>query len=129
MARYTREQVQELEKNKYIEKCSEKYITFTQECKNKVLELDKQWMFHREIFQTLWFPEYITQSRVTKLSLDRWKRKLKNKWAIWFEDTKKWRKKKEVDFEKMSLEEQNKYLRAENAYLKELKKLIEWKYP
>lgn len=30
---YTDEQRNELLKNKYIEKCTEKYITFTKECK------------------------------------------------------------------------------------------------
>jgi hypothetical protein len=45
-------------------------------------------------------------------------------------ELKKWRPKKEkIDFETMSLEEQNKYLQAENTYLKELHKTIYWHYP
>ena len=128
--KYTFLQIKELSKNKYIAKYSEKYITFTKECKLKVLELDKQWIFHRNIFKMLWFPEYITNSRVTKLSLDRWRNILKNKWLSWFEESKKWRKKKEkIDLSKMNLKEQNIYLKTKIAYLEELHKSIYWDYP
>lgn len=123
MSKYTKSQVQELERNKYIEKCSEKYIKFTQECKHMVLELNNSWMFHRDIFKFLWFPEYIINSRVAKLSLDRWKNKMKIKWKTWFDDTKKWRKKIETNPKKMSKDEYIEYLEMKLEIFEELKNM------
>ena len=125
--KYNNEQIKELGNNKYVKSCTNKNVNFTKKFKVKVLELDKQWMFHREIFKLLWFPEYIFNSRIPKLSLDRWKVNINKKWII---EENKWRKKKEIiDFDKMTLEEQNEYLKTKVAYLEELNKLIDWGYP
>jgi hypothetical protein len=39
---YTKEQIKELENNLSVKKCSEKYITFTDEFKTKAIELNKK---------------------------------------------------------------------------------------
>lgn len=123
---YTDIQVQELSNNKYVEKCSKKYITFTKDCKIEFLKLSQERIFYRDIFKILWFPDYIVQSKIPERSYNRWKRNLQN----WILESKKGRKKKEkTDISKMTLEEQNEYLRAEVAYLKELHKQIYWHYP
>ena len=125
--KYNNEQIKELESNKYIKSCTNKNINFTKECKIKVLELNKKWIFTKEIFQSLWFPEYVINSKIPSKSLDRWKRNIKIKWLI---EENKWRKKKEkFDVSKMSKDEYIEYLETENAILKELKKLIDWEYP
>lgn len=125
--KYTQEQINELLKNKYVKSCTSKNITFTKELKEEALELEYKWIFRKEIFKNLWFPEYVYNSMIPTKSIDRWKRNLNKKWII---EESKWRKKKEkIDFNNMTLEEENEYLKAENAYLKELKKLIEWNYP
>lgn len=128
MPKYTKEQTKELELNKYVESCSEKYIKFTQEFKHLVLKLNKSWMFHRDIFKTLWFPEYIINSRIPKLSLDRWKNKMKHKWKEWFDDIKKWRKKAEENPQKMSKDEYIEYLEMKLEIFEELKNMTD-KYP
>ncbi len=125
--KYNNEQIKELESNKYVKSCTNKNINFTKECKIKVLELNKKWIFTKEIFQSLWFPEYVFNSKIPSKSLDRWKRNIKIKWLI---EENKWRKKKEkFDVSKMSKDEYIEYLETENAILKELKKLIDWEYP
>ena len=127
---YTREQILELLSNENVKDCSSKYITFTDAFKVKALELDNKWIYHRKIFEDSGFPEYIYHSKTPKISLGNWRHKLKNKWLSWLVQTKKWRKKKQkIDIAKMTLEEQNEYLRTENAYLKELHKTVYWHYP
>ncbi len=125
--KYSNKQRSELLKNKYVRNCTNKNITFTKECKIEALKLEKQWIFRKDIFQELWFPEYVYNSKIPTKSIDRWKRNINRKWII---EESKWRKKKEkFDISKMSKDEELEYLRAENAYLKELKKLVEWNYP
>ena len=124
---YTKGQITELENNQYVKSCTNKNINFTKECKLKVLELNKKWIFIKEIFEKLWFPEYIINSNIPSKSVDRWKRNMNIKWII---EEKKWRKKKEkFDLSKMTKNEELEYLRAKVAYLEELKKLVDWDYP
>lgn len=72
---YTHSQQQELQENIYVEKVSEKYITFTDTCRQKALDLDIQGVYFRDIFSSLGFPEYIVHSEVPKICLKRWRRK------------------------------------------------------
>lgn len=127
---YTKEQIKELENNLSVKKCSEKYITFTDEFKTKAIELNKKWYVSKEIFIKFWFPEYIICSQVPWESLKRWRFKAKHEWISSLNNTKKWRKKKEYfDVSKMTKDEYIEYLETENAVLKELKKLVDWEYP
>ena len=75
---YTEDQIQEVLKNKYVKNCSSKYITFTDEFKIKVLELDKKWIYHRKIFEDFWFPEYIINSNLIPSIVWSWRYKMKN---------------------------------------------------
>lgn len=125
-----KKQVEELMKNKYVKDCTQKYISFTDEFKIKVLELDNKWIYHRKIFKELWFPEYICISDVVNRTLRNLRHNVKTKWKDFLLESKKWRKKVEnVDINKMTLLEQNEYLKTENAVLKEIYKLKYWKYP
>jgi hypothetical protein len=95
-----------------------------------LLQLGDKWLFHREIFDKLWFPEYITKSNVPWRTYTRYKNIKKINWLIWLIWTKKWRPTKEkVDVSKMSSEEKIIYLETENAYLKELHKTAYGHYP
>lgn len=120
--KYNEEQIQELERNKYVRKCSSRYITFTDEFKIKWLELNKNWKHHKEIFKEFWFPEYIINSQIPKDTFDRLRYQSKHKWILW----KKWRKKKEkIDFENMTKDEELEYLRAKVAYYEEIAKYLD----
>lgn len=128
--KYSKKQVEELLKNKYVKDCTQKYISFTDEFKIKVLELDNKWIYHRKIFKELWFPEYICISDVVNRTLRNLRHNVKTKWKDFLLESKKWRKKVEnIDINKMTLLEQNEYLKTENAVLKEMYKLKYWKYP
>ena len=127
---YTNSQIEELESNIYVEKCTTKQIRFTNEFKIELLKLSDKWIFYREIFKKLWFPEYVINSKVPWISFTRMKNIFKNKWLVWLIWAKKWRPVKEkVDISKMSLIEKNNYLETENSYLKEIHKIAYWYYP
>lgn len=128
--KYSASQIKELESNKYVEKCTGKQIRFTNECKIEVLKMADKWIFYREVFHKLGFPDYVVFSKVPWISYTRWKN-IRNKnglvWLIW---SKKWRPVKEkIDISKMNLEEKIEYFQTENAYLKELYKSAYWHYP
>lgn len=123
--KYTIEEIKELESNKYVKKVSEKYITFTLEFKIEFMKLSKKWIFYREIFRKLWFPEYITKSKIPERSYNRWRRNM-NKWEL---EKKKWRKKEETDITKMTKDEYIEHLEIKLAVYEELKKYLDWNPP
>lgn len=127
---YSWSQIKEIEKNQYVEKCTSKQIRFTSECKIEVLKLADAWIFHRDIFHKLWFPEYIVSSKVPWRTYTRWKKIREKDWLVWLIWAKKWRPTKEkIDTTKMTPEEKVLYLEAEVTYLKELHKTAYWHYP
>ena len=125
--KYTEEQIKELKSNINVKNATSKHIIFNKEFKIKAVKLAKEYVTAKEIFKQFWFPEYIINSNIPSKSLARWKNNINKKWLI---EEKKWRPKKEInDFDKMTLKEQNEYLKTENIYLKELHKQIYWNYP
>lgn len=128
--KYNDLQIAELKQNKYVKDCTEKYITFTDEFKMKVLKWVKIWKYHRQIFYDCGFPDYVWSTDLVPRIVWNWKYKMKNKGfegIIW---TKKWRKKWEkIDISKMTKDEYIKYLEAKTDYLKELYKQAYGYYP
>ena len=125
--KYTEVQIKELKSNLNVKNCTTKHIVFTKEFKIKALELSKKYISPKEIFKKFWFPEYVIFSRVPALSIDRWKRNLNKKWII---EENKWRKKNEIlDFDQMSLKEQNEYLKTKVLFLEELNNILKSDYP
>lgn len=128
--KYTQAQIKELKKNQYVKDCTQKYITFTDAFKMKVLKWEKEWIYHRQTFYDCGFPEYVWDTSLVPRIVWSWRFKLKNKWLTWLIWTKKWRKKWEkIDIDKMSPEEKIRYLEAENAYLRQLHKTAYWHSP
>ena len=85
--KYNQDQINELKTIKYVKNVTNKNITFTTEFKYELLKLSKKWLFYKEIFKKLWFPEYIVNSKIPERSYHRWNNKSKN----WFLEDKKWR--------------------------------------
>lgn len=126
-AKYTKEQIKELNLNKNVSNCTNKHIIFTKEFKIKAVKLAKKYISTKEIFKKYWFPEYVINSDTPKNSLNRWKRNINIKWTI---EVNKWRKKKErLDILKMTKDEYIEYLEAKLAIVEELKKIDFWGYP
>lgn len=128
--KYTQEQIIELKKNKYVTDCTEKYITFTDEFKMKVLNWVDKWIYHRQIFYDCDFPDYIWNTDLVPRIVWNWKFKMKNKGLEWIIGTKKWRKKGgKIDISKMTKDEYIAYLEAKTDYLNELYKQTHGHYP
>ena len=119
---YNKVQIDELKNNKYVKNVTEKHIVFKKECKIKAIELSKKYISSKEIFKKLWFPEYVINSDIPKSSLSRWKRNINKKWVI---EEKKWRPIVEkIDFDNMTLEQENEYLRTKLAFYEEMEKYL-----
>lgn len=129
--RYNKEQIQELEWNKYVQSCSEKYISFTDEFKLLCIEQDTLWEYHRDVFSLCGFPTYIIESKVPSMCLKRWKSLVRSSWESWLVWNKKGRPKTEkLDTSKMSKDEYIQYLEAQVASMSEVQKYMKrWKYP
>ena len=99
--KYNQDQINELKTIKYVKNVTNKNITFTTEFKYELLKLSKKWLFYKEIFKKLWFPEYIINSKIPQRSFHRWNYK-NNNWLI---EDKKWRPKVEkIDFNNLTKE-------------------------
>ncbi|MCP4522687.1 MAG: hypothetical protein GY828_00545 [Candidatus Gracilibacteria bacterium] len=128
--KYTASQIKELERNKYVEKCTGKQIRFTNECKIEVLKRADKGMFYRTVFHELGFPEYVVSSNVPGISYTRWKNIRNKDGLIGLIGAKKGRPLKEKkDVSKMNITEQNEYFKAKVAYLEELHKTAYGHYP
>ncbi len=125
--KYNTAKINELKANKYVKNCTGKHVVFTKIFKFEAVKLHKT-MIPKEIFKNFWFPKYVINSEIPKNSIARWEKNINEKWVI---EEKKWRIKKEekLDLSKMTLKEQNEYLKAENLYLKEFHNKIYWNYP
>lgn len=124
---YNSEQINELLKNKYVLNCTKKSILFKKIFKQKALKLDKKWFNPKDIFKKYLFPGFIVNSRIPTQSLKNWRNIAKNTWLPYKKRVKK--TKKIFDTTNMSIEEENEYLRAEVAYLKEMYKFKNSNYP
>lgn len=119
---YTMKQRTELKKNKYVKNCTNRYIIFTKEFKLLALEQHQQHIFSKDIFRAAWFPDYVIASEVPKSAL---KRRRKKQSALWVVEEKKGRvTKKTIDFNNMTLEEENQYLKTKLAYYEAIEEHI-----
>lgn len=122
LIKYNETQIEDLKKNKYVKSITNKNINFSLECKLEALKLSNKWIYFRDIFKKLWFPEYIINSDIPKKSIDRWKRN-KNKWEL---EKQKWRPRKEkIDFDNLTKDQYIEYLETKLAYYEEMKKYID----
>ena len=122
LIKYNETQIEDLKKNKYVKSITNKNINFSLECKLEALRLSNKWIYFRDIFKKLWFPEYIINSDIPKKAIDRWKRN-KNKWEL---EKQKWRPRKEkIDFDNLTKDQYIEYLETKLAYYEEMKKYID----
>lgn len=132
LIKYNKEERESLLQNRYVKNCSEKYLTFTDNCKIEAIALKESGMYSRDIFKTLGFPDFILHSQVPIQSMKNWSMKLKTRGIAWFKETKKWRKKKvKQDLSNMSKDKYITYLETQVASMKEIQDFLRkrGKYP
>lgn len=125
---YTHEQIQILQSNQYVKSCTEKCITFTDDCKIRALKLDNEHWYYKDIFRYFWFPEFFIDSEAPLRTIKNWRHALKTKWLVNMVDQKRGRKKK-IDTSKFTKDEYIQYLEARAEYLEELHRRTAWRYP
>ena len=129
---FTKEQIKELSKNKNVEKCSEKSITYSKEFKMKaVKQYYEEYLVSKEIFIQAGFELEIIGKDIPKQCLVRWKKKYQNKGEVAFKQENRGRAKgggrpkkykNEPDKDKLErLEATVIYLKAENDFLVKLR--------
>lgn len=125
--KFTEKQIKELKTIKYVKNVTSKSIIFTLEAKIKALKLREKWFSSKEIFEKMWFPDFVLNSEIPKNSITRWYKNKQN-WNI---EKQKWRPKTEkIDFDNMTLEQENEYLKTKLAIFKDLSELFKsWKFP
>lgn len=133
---YTQEQIQELKNNKYVKNCTEKSIQLTDECRLIVMQQREKWIWGKEIFKNLWFPDYVINSYIPKDFIKRQRKKISNEEnKEWRKDGRgnnsTWRNRKNINDDKqiMISEKELKRILAENDVYKELLFWDKDKYP
>ena len=63
--------------NIYVQNCSEKYITFTDIFREKVLGLQRDGIYWKDIGRILGFPEWFLKRDTLKQNIKNWKKKYK----------------------------------------------------
>lgn len=137
---YTLEQIQDLKSNRFVKNCTEKSIQFTDECKIIVMQQVGKWIWSKEIFRDLWFPDYVINSNIPKRFVERQRKKLRKEGnKEWRKDERgkhsTWRKRKNTnddtkdDKQVMISEKKLKRILAENDVYKELLFKDKDKYP
>lgn len=125
---FTKEQIEELSKNKNIKKLSEKSITYSKDFKTKaVKQYYDEYLTPNEIFKQAGFNTKIIGKKAPKECLRRWKKTFQDKGIKGLKETrgKTGRPRKirdKTDKDKIErLEAENIYLKAENDFLVKLR--------
>lgn len=124
---YSEEQIEEIKQNIYVKNSTGKSVSFTPEWKMKAVEMHTPGVNAKDIFKIMWLPQYFYNTDLPRKCLQRWEKIVKNNWVKALKEDKRWSWKRpiKVDTSKMTMEEENKYLRAELAYTKEENKHLE----
>jgi transposase len=119
--------------NIYVQNCSEKYITFTDIFREKVLGLHRDGVYWKDIGRILGFPEWFLERNTLKQNIKNWKKKYKIEGENGLIGKKKGRKKQEkTEVSSMTQEEYIQYLEAQIAAMSEVQEFLrkrKGKYP
>ncbi len=124
---FTREQIEQLTKNKSIASCTEKSITYTQSFKASAIKLYAQGLTSSEVFRQAGFNLEIIGRDQPKECLRRWNKIFSKKGYDGLSEVRgrgggRFKTKYQTDKEKIKyLEAQVAYLKAENDFLAKLR--------
>ena len=126
---FTKEQIEELLKNKNITKCSKRSITYNKDFKIDALSKYKEGFSPKEIFKDAGFDLDLIGKESPKYNIHRWKKTFNTKGIEYLSKETRGknggRPKSNFDNEKEKLkylEHKIAYLEEENRFLKELRK-------
>lgn len=120
---FTKEEVEELSKNPYVQSVSPKGITYTDAFKAHFLEAYAHGKFPREIFEAHGFRVEVLGMKRINSAQDRWSKAYKKDGAIGLQDARKAHPGKPRTHE-LTLEEKNARLRSENLMLRAENELL-----
>lgn len=120
---FTKEEVEELSKNPYVQSVSPKGITYTDAFKETFLEAYAQGKFPREIFEDHGFRVEVLGMKRINSAQDRWSRAYKKDGVIGLQDARKGHSGRPRTHE-LTLEEKNARLRAEIHMLRAENELL-----
>ena len=121
---FTDEEIKLLKENRFVKNVSEKGITYTEECRREYINLIATGLTKKGAFEKLGFdPKVLGYNRIKSFHR-RMKNNLKSNKTL--EDKRKNNsgRRKEINFEEMTHEEQIEYLRQENLILKAENELL-----
>jgi hypothetical protein len=113
---FSRQEIEILEKNKYVKRVSEKALTYTDELKHYAIEQSEKGLMSTEIFEQAGFDlNIIGRTRAIK-AVDRWKKAYKKSGVMGLRDSRKGKSGRPLERE-LSLEEQLEREKAKNKFL------------
>lgn len=123
---FTKEEIKELSKNKNVKKCSEKPITYSKNFKISAVKLYEEGLTAREIFENAGFSIEVIGRKKPNDCLRRWNKTFRVKGIsnLRRENRGKTKGGRPIKIKDKSDKDKIERLEAENAYLKEEKKLL-----
>ena len=121
---FSKEEIEILKKNVYVKNVSEKGITYTDECRREYINLITSGCTKKEAFTKMGFDVNILGFDRVDSFHKRMKRNLKNNKSINDERTTNSGRKKKIDLDAMTNEDQIEYLKHENLMLKAENELL-----
>ena len=123
---YTQQELDKLRKHRYVQHCTSKRIYYTPAFKKQAVMQYQQGISPVDTFNTAGFRFMNFNAAYVHGIAKNWAAKVHKHYGnLKTLEEKLGRRKKPKDITSMSIEEQNAYLKAENAYLKKLQSLIE----
>ena len=119
---FTQEQIEILFENPYVESINSNTVRFTSEFKEFALKKDKEGIPASQIFKDAGFDLKILGTKVPKTCLENWRFREKH---LNKNNTRYLAKEVKKNKALKSILEENKYLKAENEFLKKLQALQE----
>ena len=114
---FSKEEIETLEKNKYVKRISEKAITYTDEFKHQAIEQSEKGLMSTEIFEQAGFNLSILGRKRAQDSLDRWKKSYQDSGVMGLRDRRKENSGRPLE-RKLSVEEQLEREKAKNKFLR-----------
>ena len=120
---FNKEEIELLQKNKFVKNVTEKAITYTDEFRGVLISEYEKGVIPRKIFENCGFDIEIIGIKRVETSGKRWRKKYKENGISGLSDTRKGNSGRPLERE-LSLDEKNERLKVENLLLKAENELL-----